>query len=221
MGVLGGNNDMGWEGHWYEPDETLWLKRQRRRNESRTGQTMTWQHMQWGGLSHFDIHVKSHVHTTGSSKQQQQHCVFCGLEILFLLCTVPLWFLLFSPLICCTGAFCPHGYTIHRAVLYTESESFLHVGWYYWKLSGSLLCEQCCRELGSGPAWGLVQHCSALTACISLSCGPWPPDAFPDPRNRINTSAWPLGSHSHVHSCALAWPSPVRPSKLVLHDNWS
>lgn len=61
------------------------------------------------------------------------------------------------------------------------------------------------------PRPGSALLCSGLaTKCVSLSCGPWPPDAFPDPGNRINTSARALGSHSRIHSCPLTRPSPVQ-----------
>ena len=65
MAALGGNNDTGWEGRWCEPDEALGLKRQRGRNESRTGQTVKWQHgtRTGAGRSDFSIHIKSSVYT--------------------------------------------------------------------------------------------------------------------------------------------------------------
>lgn len=67
------------------------------------------------------------------------------------------------------------------------------------------------------PRPGSALLCSGLaTKCVSLSCGPWPPDAFPDPGNRINTSARALGSHSRIHSCPLTRPSPVQSSPTQL-----
>ena len=172
MAALGGNNDTGWEGRWCEPDEALGLKRQRGRNESRTGQTVKWQHgtRTGAGRSDFSIHIKSsvytytHTHTTGSSKQRQH----CGPHV---------WkyfprsgkFSFASPLIYCTGAFyvCG-GQSTERSYAQYLGLS-LHVGWCYWKLSGSFLCEHCCSGLGPGPARGLVQHRSALA---------WPQSAF-------------------------------------------
>lgn len=201
MAVLGGNNDTGWEGHWYKPDEPHWLKRRRRRNESRTGQTMQWQRTHWGGLSHFDFPIKSSTYTHGRIIQTTATLYVLWFWDTFLtLQSSSLVLLSFDVQV----PFVPKGGQITGQCYALNQNIFLHAGWYYWKLSGSLLFEQYCRELCAGPAWGLVQHSSALTTCISLSCGPWPPDAFPDPGNRINTSAQALGSHSRIHSCALA-----------------
>ena len=167
------------------------------------------------GRSDFNIHIKSsiythtHTHTMGSSKQRQH----CGPRV---------WkyfprsgkFSFAAPLIYCTGAFYVCGGHNPQSAVMQYLVLSLHVGWCYWKLSGSFLCEHCCSGLGPGPARGLVLHCSALAWPQSafLSHGPWPPDAFPDPGNRINTSARALGSHSRIHSCPLARPGPVRPS---------
>lgn len=66
---------------------------------------------------------------------------------------------------------------------------------------GSVLCELGCSiKLGPRPSEAWLSSAwlfSRLAAkCISLSCGPWPLDAFPDPGNRINTSVWAPGSDS-------------------------
>ena len=218
MAALGGNNDTGWEGRWCEPDEALGLKRQRGRNESRTGQTVKWQHgtRTGAGRSDFSIHIKSsvytytHTHTHDGFIQTTATLWTSCLEILSSLWEVLLRFssyLLYRCLLRLWG-------TVHRAQLCTVSGSFLTCGmmlletkWilFMWALLQRAWPRACPRP-GSAPL------CSGLaTKCISLSCGPWPPDAFPDPGNRINTSARALGSHSRVHSCPLARPSPVRP----------
>lgn len=91
--------------------------------------------------------------------------IFCS-EILYSLCKVPLCFpsyLLYRCLTCLWG-------TRPRAPLYTVSGSFCFTcGIMLLETKGILLCEQCCSELGPGPARGLVQRRSALA---------WPQCAF-------------------------------------------
>lgn len=172
---------------------------------------MATQHRQWGGLSNSDIRIKSSVYTHSRFIQTMAADLvfwnaFLSLE------SSSLFLLLFTvqvPFICLWG------HNAQSTVKHSIWVFFLHVGWCYWKLSGSFFMW---AELQRAWPWaclrpGSAPLCSGLaTKWISLSCGPWPPDAFPDPGNRINTSALALGSHSPIHSCALAWPSPVRRS---------
>lgn len=124
---------------------------------------MTTQSTQRGGLSDFDIHP--YTTSTGSSKQWQH---FWSSVLKYFTHSVK--FLFVSPLIYCTGALyaCGAQGPEHRYAQYLGL-FVLHVGSCYWKLRGSFLCEQCCSELGPGPARGLVQRRSALA---------WPQSAF-------------------------------------------
>ncbi len=174
MAALGGNNDTGWEGCWCEPDEALRLERQRAQNESRTGRAVKWQHDTRSGVdwvvltSHQIIRTPTHTHThtrqVHSNKGNTgdlvflKSCCFTGKLLLFLF---PVQVSVYA----CRSE-------THRALFCTVFGSFSYVGWCYWKLSGSFLCERWCGAPGPGPAWSLVQHCSGLasaTKWISLS----------------------------------------------------
>lgn len=89
----------------------------------------------------------------------------------------------------------------------------LHVGSCYWKLSGSFFMWAVLQWAWpwACPRPGSAALCSGLaTKCISLTCGPWPLDAFPDPGNRINTSAWALGdAYTAVHETGPVHSDPA------------
>lgn len=73
-----------------------------------------------------------------------------------------------------------------------------HVGWCYWKLSGSFLCEPCCSELGPGLAWGQLQSCYVLA---------WPQSAF------LSHAAPDLLTHFLTQEIELTpWPGPSGPT---------
>lgn len=120
-----------------------------------------------------------------------------------------------SALIYCTGALYTRGaQSTERHYVHYLGLFVLHVGSCCWKRSGSFLCEQCCSELGPGPARGLAERRSALA---------WPQSAFlshaaPDLLTHFLTQEIELTPQpgprdpTDTHSCPLNWPRPLRPS---------
>lgn len=113
-------------------------------NSARSGVTLTftWNHPQ--------------THTAGSSKQRLR----CSSWVLRYFSHS---YILYRCLICLWGIVHSYAQSIGVFFIFTCGMMLLETKWILF------LCEQCCSELGPGPARGLVQHRSALA---------WPQSAF-------------------------------------------